>query len=167
MGLVVAGFSGAGTSSECLADDEGVNIPQASDKTVNASGNHGLKDGVEATDGDGTPKRDYQTEVLSNPNISEIGRVEEITGGGGNTATIVQQGVANDSSVEQEGNDNSASQTQKGKSNDLLVKQNGDHNRSEESQTGDYNHKVKIQSGKKVETTIKQAGESPDAESQQ
>jgi hypothetical protein len=101
---------------------------------------------------------DYQAEILTNPEINERARSEEIlkeNNFGGNVATIVQTGKSNKSSITQKGNGNYASQTQHGNSNDLRVEQTGHGNHSVEHQTGDNNHKVIIQNGKKREETSK------------
>jgi hypothetical protein len=103
--------------------------------------------------------------VLSDPSISNIARAKEITGGGGNTAVVVQNGKANHSTVKQSGCGNTAAQTQNGENNDIQLDQQGDHNLSAEKQTGNYNHKVIIQNGQREETTvIKQVGQEPDEE---
>ena len=98
-------------------------------------------------------EKNYQDEVLSNPEMSGAARAEGARTGG-NTAIINQSGSRNTSSVVQTGDDNVAEQTQTGEYNDLLVEQKGRHNRSYESQTGDHNRKVKIQND--TETIIEQ-----------
>ena len=90
--------------------------------------------------------KNYQDEVLSNPEMSGAARAETARSGG-NTAIINQSGSRNTSSVLQTGDDNVAEQTQTGEYNDLRVEQTGKHNRSHESQTGSHNRKVKIQNG--------------------
>ena len=91
-------------------------------------------------------EKNYQDEVLSNPEMSGPARAESVSAGG-NTAIINQSGSRNTSSVLQTGDDNVAEQTQTGEYNDLRVEQTGKHNRSHESQTGSHNRKVKIQNG--------------------
>ncbi len=89
-------------------------------------------------------EKDFQEQVLSNPQMSGAARADSVRTGG-NTAIINQSGYSNVSSVEQKGYDNMADQTQAGVDNDLRVEQTGKHNRSYESQTGEHNRKVKIQ----------------------
>lgn len=101
----------------------------------------------------GEENTDYQTQVLSNPYMSDIARARSMTGGGGNTAIINQEGASNSSSVVQSGKNNYSRQTQKGKANDIYLNQQGDNNRSDESQIGEYNHKVIIQNDNEEETT--------------
>ena len=97
--------------------------------------------------------KNYQDEVLSNPEKSGAARAEAVHKGG-NTAIINQNGYRNVSNVVQTGDDNVAEQSQTGEYNDLRVEQTGRHNRSHENQSGDYNRKVKIQNG--TETIVEQ-----------
>ena len=103
--------------------------------------------------GSGMTQKNYQDEVLSNPETSGAARAESANAGG-NTAIINQSGSFNSSSVIQMGDNNKAEQTQKGKHNDLRLEQTGRNNRSSENQTGNYNRKVIIQNGS--ETIIEQ-----------
>jgi len=98
--------------------------------------------------------KDYQQEILSNQNISDIARTKAITGSGGNTAVIIQDGDANYSAVWQSGNNNYARQTQNGDDNSIQLNQKGNHNYSDEKQTGKYNRKMIIQNGERKKTTI-------------
>jgi len=98
-------------------------------------------------------EKNYQDEIMSNPEMSGAARAGTVSAGG-NTAIINQSGSSNRSSVVQKGDDNVADQTQTGEYNELRVEQNGRHNRSYEHQTGDHNRKVKIQNGS--ETIIEQ-----------
>ena len=103
--------------------------------------------------GSGMIQKNYQDEVLSNPETSGAARAESANAGG-NTAIINQSGSSNSSSVIQMGDNNKAEQTQKGKHNHLRIEQTGRNNRSSENQTGNYNRKVIIQNGS--ETIIEQ-----------
>ena len=87
--------------------------------------------------------KNYQDEVLSNPEKSGAARAEAVHKGG-NTAIINQNGYRNVSNVVQTGDDNVAEQSQTGEYNDLRVEQTGRHNRSHENQSGDHNRKVKV-----------------------
>jgi hypothetical protein len=113
-------------------------------------------------DNDDTQSKDYQKSILSNKDISEIARTKAITGNGGNTATIIQNGNDNNSNVSQSGNNNYASHTQNGDSNTITLDQKGNDNSSCEKQTGKNNRKTIIQNGKKKETIIlEQVGKEP------
>ncbi len=91
---------------------------------------------------------DHQKNVLSDQTISDIARAKKITGNGGNTATVIQNGKENSSEI-----------TQEGDNNEVYVKQDGDHNVSEEKQEGNNNKKTVIQNGKKtVSPVIEQVG---------
>jgi len=142
-----------------IADEDGFVIPQVTRKPA-----AGAKKNAEKTLPDDDQEndiltKDHQAEILSNPNISEFGRVNAMTGvNGSNKAVISQQGGDNRSTVIQTGKDNEAIQIQHGNHNDMLLNQQGIHNRSEESQVGDYNHKIKIQNNRREEEII----ESPD-----
>ncbi len=98
-------------------------------------------------------EKDFQDEVLSNPQMSGAARASSGRSGG-NTAIIKQSGSSNSSSVVQKGDDNVARQTQTGVDNYLRVEQKGRHNRSVEKQTGNHNKKVIIQNDR--ETIIEQ-----------
>jgi len=100
--------------------------------------------------------KDYQTEILSDPLLTEPARAHVMSEAKnmGNSASIMQKGNSNVSSIVQQGSDNNAYQTQNGNVNELYVEQNGLHNNSDEKQTGHNNHKLVIQNGKRVETLI-------------
>ena len=122
----------------------------ANQATANASGGETLLDSL---GGNEMAAKNYQEEVLSNPEMSGAARAGAVSAGS-NTASINQSGSFNSSNVMQTGDNNIAVHTQTGKDNELRVEQNGKNNRSYESQTGDHNRKVKIQNG--TETIIDQ-----------
>lgn len=148
---IIMGLAVAGISQLALAGSD-VNITQMPSNSTLVDGNK-----EQALSADENPaKKDYQSDILTNPEINERARSEEIMREnkfGGNVATIVQTGKSNKSSITQKGNGNVASQTQTGNSNDLHLEQTGHGNRSIEKQTGNNNHKVIIQNGKKREET--------------
>lgn len=149
---IVLSFILAIVAGTAVADNS---IPQVSDKsTASNNAEAALLSGDSAAGSeDEDENKDYQSQVLSDPAISDVARTKKFTGNGGNTAVIIQRGKANKSTVTQSGDDNYASQTQDGEFNDIKLKQSGDHNRSDEKQTGKYNHKIIIQNGQKKETT--------------
>ncbi len=98
--------------------------------------------------------QDYQKSILSNKDISDIARTKAITGNGGNTATIIQNGNNNHSDVTQSGNGNYSNQTQTGDVNNISLKQEGNDNHSNEKQTGKYKYKEITQNGNRKETMI-------------
>ncbi|MBV8939862.1 MAG: hypothetical protein JO089_08525 [Alphaproteobacteria bacterium] len=160
-GIFLSLMLGAVTPA-ALADDpdERVELPQVSKHPAAVHGKVSVAPESKIRppcEGD-AENEDFQKEVLSNPTISDLARARALTGGGGNTAVIVQSGNSNRSSITQSGDNNYASQTQTGNMNDIYVEQRGKHNCSQEKQTGNYNHKVKIQNGNKEETTIDQVG---------
>jgi hypothetical protein len=156
---IFAGIAATAISAGALAEDTPVDpldIPQvtatpskntAANKDVSSSDEELMLRGGQGNSGD------YQNDVLSNPMITDIGRASSLTGGGGNTAIIVQKGNSNRSSVTQSGNNNYASHSQTGNSNDITVNQSGEDNESVEDQNGDNNHKVITQNGQTEETT--------------
>ena len=149
MGLILVVIAGV-----TIADNS---IPQVSDKATANNAEASLLSGDTTTDSEDS---NYHKKILSDPTISNIARTKAITGNGGNTAIIVQEGNSNKSTITQSGDDNYASQTQEGEFNDIRLEQQGDHNRSDEKQTGKYNHKIIIQNGKSEETiTIEQVEE--------
>jgi hypothetical protein len=141
-------------SGDALAQRATANIPQVSD--IPSPHSEAGKNKMELPLQSGTYEatKDYQKQVLSDPRISDIARARELTGDGGNTAIITQNGSSNKSSVTQKGKNNYARQKQNGKANDIYLNQQGDHNRSEEKQVGDYNRRVKIQNGDEEETIL-------------
>ena len=146
---IVLSFILAIVAGAAIADNS---IPQVSSKATTSNAEASLLSGDSESENDDEDK-DYQSQVLSDPVISDVARTKELTGNGGNTAVIIQQGKANNSTIIQSGDDNYASQTQDGEFNDIKLNQSGNHNRSEEKQTCKYNHKVIIQNGQKKETT--------------
>lgn len=129
----------------------GENSIFASEPTTNLL-NGGIN-GVDAGGIDMSEEKNYQDEILSNPETNAGARVG-IKRPGGNTAIINQNGSRNSSSITQSGDDNMAIQNQSGTENELYLKQNGKHNRHSETQTGSHNRKVIIQNDS--ETFIEQ-----------
>ncbi len=148
---IIIGLAVAGIVQAAFAAND-VNITQIPRNSKPIDGNK-----EQAIKADENPAgSDYQTEILTNPELNERARSEEILKEnkfGGNVATIVQSGKSNKSSITQKGNGNYASQKQKGDSNDLRLEQTGHGNHSVENQIGNNNHKVIIQNGKKREET--------------
>lgn len=145
-----------------LAEDNSVSIPQVSDQ---ASGQDGSESPMYKGEHNAPAQQnDYQQQILSNPEISDIGRANALTGGGGNTAIITQEGSANRSTVTQRGKSNYARQRQIGTSNDINLNQQGDRNESDEEQQGEYNHKTIIQNGHCEDSTA--AGDCNEPENQ-
>jgi hypothetical protein len=97
--------------------------------------------------------RNYQDEVLANPQTSGAARAESVRSKG-NSAIIIQNGSSNYSSVIQKGDNNVSEQTQTGIDNELRVEQHGRHNRSLENQSGIHNRKAIRQND--TETIIEQ-----------
>jgi len=104
-------------------------------------------------DTDMSEGKNYQDEILSNPETNAGARVG-IKRSGGNTAIINQNGSRNSSNITQSGDDNIAIQNQNGTENELYLKQTGKHNRHTETQTGSHNRKTIIQNDS--ETYIEQ-----------
>lgn len=104
----------------------------------------------------------YQSDIISNPILSEAGRAAAMTHGGGNIATIIQEGKANESSIFQSGAANTANQVQIGDVNSLYLRQQGMSNHSHEKQVGNSNHKIIIQNGHKQETDETDITKHPD-----
>ena len=156
---IIVGFIFVVIAGVAIANNS---IPQVSGESTTNNAESSLLSGDTPTD---SKDSDYQKKILSDPTISDVARTKALTGNGGNTAVIVQEGNSNKSTITQSGDDNYASQTQEGEFNDIQLEQQGDHNRSDEKQTGKYNHKVIIQNGQREETTtIEQVGEKPDEE---
>lgn len=114
---------------------------------------NGGTNGVDAGGADMSEEKNYQDEILSNPETNAGARVG-IKRAGGNTAIIKQNGSRNSSSITQSGDDNMAIQSQNGTENELYLKQSGKHNRHSEAQSGSHNRKVIIQNDS--ETYIEQ-----------
>jgi hypothetical protein len=114
---------------------------------------NGGTNGVDAGGIEMSEEKNYQDEILSNPETNAGARVG-IKRPSGNTAIINQNGSRNSSSITQSGDDNMAIQNQNGTENELYLKQTGKHNRHSETQTGNHNRKKIIQNDS--ETFIEQ-----------
>src|SRR6185437_13751559 len=116
---------------------QGVAIPQV---PANAQPTDNEESAINASNHGNTG--DYQSQILSDPNLNERARAQAVMNEGqdtglndgiagnaeaarGNTAVIVQRGKSNASSITQTGDNNYASQTQMGNHNDLTVEQTG------------------------------------------
>jgi hypothetical protein len=144
--MAIAALASMISAKPC--DASTFDIPQVSGESAPSGSAISERELLIQSSGNGAGSGDYQQNILSDSVLNDRARVQSMTsGGGGNTAIIVQKGTANKSKVVQSGDNNYAKHTQDGDDNDIVVEQSGENNVSEEEQKGSKNKKKIIQNG--------------------